>query len=263
VLGALRSVPVAHRLHKEHHFTRVVSTGSAIAVGYLPYLSLRGVRAHYIESSTRLAGPSITGRILLRVPRINMYTQYERLAHGQWHYPGWVFDRFVATKHDPPTITRAVVTVGTTNDYSFRRMLDALAPILRPGGTLEQKQHAPVDTLWQTGCTPLDGLDINAQPWVPSADLDAAIAEADVVITHAGTGSANSTLTAGHMPLLVPRDADRGEIGDNHQQLFAMELSNHGIAMVREPEELTVDDLLEAAAYRVETAKNPPPFKLV
>jgi hypothetical protein len=42
-----------------------------------------------------------------------------------------------------------------------------------------------------------------------------------------------------------------------------MELSNHGIAMVREPEELTVDDLLEAAAYRVETATNPAPFKLV
>ncbi len=263
VLGALRCIPVAHRLHKEHHFTRVVSTGSAIAVGYLPYLSLRGVRAHYIESSTRLAGPSITGRILLRVPRINMYTQYERLAHGKWHYPGWVFDRFVATKHDPPIIKRAVVTVGTTNDYSFRRMLDALAPILRPGGILEEKQQAPVETLWQTGCSPVDGLDIEAQPWVPSADLDAAIAEADVIITHAGTGSANSTLTAGRMPLLVPRDADRGEIGDNHQQLFAMELSNHGIAMVREPEELTVDDLLEAAAYRVETAANPAPFNLV
>ena len=264
VLGALRSIPVAHRLHKEHHFTRVVSTGSAIAVGYLPYLSLRGVRAHYIESSTRLAGPSITGRILLRVPGIRMYTQYERLAHGRWHYPGWVFDRFVATKQpEPPVIKRAVVTVGTTNDYSFRRMLDALAPILRPGGLLEQQQQSPIDTLWQTGCSPTDGLDIDVQPWVPSADLDAAIAEADVVITHAGTGSANSTLTSGRMPLLVPRDADRGEIGDNHQQLFATELSNHGIAMVREPEELTVEDLIEAAAYRVEAATNPAPFKLV
>ena len=64
------------------------------------------------------------------------------------------------------------------------------------------------------------------------------------------------------MPLLVPRDADRNEIGDNHQQLFAMELSNHGIAMVREPEELTVEDLLEAASYQVETATDPTPFKL-
>ena len=263
LLNTFRSVPVAHRLHREHHFTRVVSTGSAIAVGYLPYLAMRGVKAHYIESSTRLAGPSITGRILQRVPGINLYTQYERTAHGRWSYAGWVFDRFVATRlSDTPVIKRAVVTVGTADQWPFRRMLDALAPILRAGGILEQKQGSAVETLWQTGGSPTDGLDIEARPWVPAAEIDAAIADADVVITHAGTGSANSTLTAGRMPLLVPRDADRGEIGDNHQQLFAMELSKHGIAMVREPEELTVDDLLEAASYRVETAANLTPFEL-
>ncbi len=264
VLGILRTIPVAHRLHREHHFTRVISTGSALAVGFLPYLSVRGVRAHYIESSTRLEGPSRTGHILRTVPGIKLYTQYERLARGPWHYPGWVFDRFVAIKQsDHPVIHRAVVTVGTSDEYSFRRMLDAVAPILRSGGILEQLQESPIETLWQTGCSPTEGLGIEATPWVPAEELDAAIAKADVVISHAGTGSANSTLTSGRLPLLVAREVERGEIGDNHQLLFAEELSNHGIAMVRVPEKLTVDDLLEAASFRVETAAAPAPFRLL
>jgi UDP-N-acetylglucosamine transferase subunit ALG13 len=263
LLGALRSVPVAHRLHREHRFDRVISTGSALAVGYLPYLAVRGVQAHYVESSARIDGPSLTGRILRTVPMIRLYTQYERLAHGRWHYAGWVFDRFVATKAaERVVVRRAVVTVGTTEEYTFRRLLDALAPILRPGGLLEQAQGAPVETLWQTGISPVDGLDIEARPWVPSEELDAAIAAADLVIGHAGTGSARSTLTSGHLPLLIPRDADRGEVSDAHQRLFAQELANRGIAMLREPETVTADDMLEAATYRVESVAHPEPFRL-
>ena len=36
--------------------TRAVSTGSGIALGYLPY-SLREVECHYIESAARVSGP--------------------------------------------------------------------------------------------------------------------------------------------------------------------------------------------------------------
>jgi UDP-N-acetylglucosamine transferase subunit ALG13 len=263
LLGAFRSVPIAHRLHREHHFDRVISTGSALAVGFLPYLAVRGVQAHYVESSARIDGPSLTGRILRTVPPIRLYTQYERLAHGKWHYAGWVFDRFVAKKTaDRVVIRRAVVTVGTTEEYTFERLLDGLAPILRPGGLLEQAQGSPVETLWQTGISSVDGLGIDVRPWVPADELDAAIAGADVVIGHAGTGSAKSTLTSGHLPLLIPRDHERGEVSDAHQRLFAEELANRGIAMLREPETVTVDDLLDAATYRVESVPHPEPFRL-
>ena len=54
----------------------------------------------------------------------------------------------------------------------------------------------------------------------------------------------------------------RGEIMDEHQHLFSTLLDERGIALRREPEQLTVDDLLEAASYRVEVATNPPPFRL-
>jgi UDP-N-acetylglucosamine--N-acetylmuramyl-(pentapeptide) pyrophosphoryl-undecaprenol N-acetylglucosamine transferase len=256
--GALASLPTAHSLHREWKFTRVISTGSALALGYLPYLSARGVRAHYIESATRLTGPSVTGRILRGVPGLRLYTQYERLADKRWHYAGCVFDRFVATKDpQPPVIRRAVVALGTMTDFQFPRMLAALVPMLRPGGLLEAWQGASVDTLWQTGSTPTDGLGIDAQPWVQSAALDDATRAADLVITHAGTGSALSTLSAGRFPILIPRDDSRGEIGDRHQPFLAEELDRRGIAMHREPETLKVEDLVEAAAYRVESALSP------
>jgi UDP-N-acetylglucosamine--N-acetylmuramyl-(pentapeptide) pyrophosphoryl-undecaprenol N-acetylglucosamine transferase len=263
LLGAVRSQPVAVRLHREWKFSRVISTGSALAVGYLPYLAARGVRAHYIESATRLTGPSITGRLLSATPGIRLYTQYEHLAKGRWQYAGCVFDRFVATKQtDTPTIRRAVVAVGTMDDYAFRRFFDALAPILRPGGLLERAQGSPVETLWQTGCTPIDGLGIDTRPWVPAAELEAELTRADVVISHAGTGSALTTLTAGRLPILIPRDHAQREIGDGHQPLLARELDKRGIAIHREPDTVTVDDLIEAASYRVESSTSPKPFTL-
>ena len=62
--------------------------------------------------------------------------------------------------------------------------------------------------------------------------------------------------------MLVPRDPTRGEIMDEHQQLFASLLDERGLAMRREPDTLTVDDLSRPRAYRVEVATDPPPFRL-
>ena len=262
-LGAVRSQTVAHRLHREWKFTRVVSTGAALAMGYLPYLALRGVHAHYIESATRLSGPSLTGRLLGAVPGIRLYTQYEHWANGRWQYAGCVFDRFEAVRQPgTPLVKRAVVAVGTMDDYAFRRFFDTLVPLLRPGGALERAQGAPVETLWQTGCTSTAGLDIDARPWVPAAELDAEIANADLVVTHAGTGSALTALSAGRYPVLIPRDPVRNEIGDAHQHLLAYELDKRGIALHREPESVTVDDLLRAASIRIESTATAAPIRL-
>ncbi len=261
-LGVLRSLPVAHQLQRDWKFTQVISTGSGIALAYLPYLAVRGVTAHYIESATRIQSPSVTGKILQRVPGIRLYTQYESQAQGRWQYAGWLYDGFTATEIEPAPIKRAVVVVGTTRKFPFRLLLEVLAPLLRAGGALEQHQGSPVETLWQTGSTPVGGLDIEGRSFVPAGELEAAIADADLVIGHAGAGTSLSALEAGRFPILVPRDAARGEIMDEHQRVFATLLHERGIALRREPEELTVDDLVKAARHRVEVAADPPPFLL-
>ncbi len=264
VPGVLRNAPVARRLHREWGFTRVVSTGSGVALGYLPYLAAHGVQAHYIESATRVGGPSVTGRLLGAVPGVRVYTQYRHLANSRWRYAGSVFDGFTAVvRTERAVIRRAVVAVGTMNEFPFRRMLDALVPLLGAGGAVERMQGSAVETLWQTGGTPVDGLGIEAREWLPAAEMEAHLAAADVVVTHAGTGSALSTLRAGRFPVLLPRRTAFAEIGDEHQDRFARELAERGLALRRSADELTADDLFLAATRRVERATAPAGFELL
>ena len=259
--GILRNLPIAHRLMREWKFTRVISTGSATALAYLPYLALRGVPTHYIDSATRIDGDSETAKVLKRVPRVHMYTQWQHLAQGNTHYAGAVFDGFTGdTRPDTPKIEHVVVTLGTMLT-PFSRLLEVLIPMLGPGGELERRQGAPVEVLWQTGTTPVEGLDIDASPMIPGADLEAAIAAADLVIGHAGVGSSLTSLIAGKYPLLVPRRPPV-EIVDNHQDLFARELEKRDLAMRRSPDDLTVDDLIAASRRRVVRTGEPEPFHL-
>jgi UDP-N-acetylglucosamine--N-acetylmuramyl-(pentapeptide) pyrophosphoryl-undecaprenol N-acetylglucosamine transferase len=158
----------------------------------------------------------------------------------------------VPAETPPPGLRRAVVTLGTAAEFPFRRLLEAAVPLL-----------TDVETLWQTGGTPADGLPIQAQPWLPAAELADALVAADVVITHAGVGSALTALRSGRCPVLVPRETARGEAGDDHQEQLARELAERGLALYRRAEELTVDDLLEAASRRVERVAHPPTFELV
>jgi len=263
VPGVARNLPIARRMQREWNFTRVVSTGSGTALGYLPYLALRGVSAHYVECATRVEKPSVTARLLYAVPRVHFYTQWERLAHGRWHYGGSVFDGFRGeARAVPGPIRKAVVTVGTMPDFAFRGLFEAVAPLLRAGGSIERLQGEAVDTLWQTGCTPVDDLGIEARPFVPGTELEAAVRDADLVVSHAGTGSSLTSLAAGKFSVLVPRWASAGEIGDDHQEPFARELDRRGIVMRRRPEELTADDLVAASARYVTHPETPEPFRL-
>ncbi|MGI9614452.1 MAG: glycosyltransferase, partial [Acidimicrobiales bacterium] len=67
-LGVIKAIPQARRLLVDHEVDRVVSTGSAIALAYLPVAAALGIEAHYIESSTRVTSRSKTGELLARLP---------------------------------------------------------------------------------------------------------------------------------------------------------------------------------------------------
>jgi UDP-N-acetylglucosamine transferase subunit ALG13 len=263
VRGVVKSVPRAKALLRERGVRRVVSTGSGIALGYLPYLASRGVESHYIESAARVAGPSVSGRLLGTMPRIRRYTQYRHLARDRWRFGGSVFDGFEVVPHAAHgDELRVVVTVGTAAEFPFRRLIDSLVPLLGPGGRLEQATGKTVRTLWQTGATPLDGVDIDARPFLPADELASALANADVVLSHAGVGSALAALSSGRVPVVVPRAAAHGEAGDDHQGQVVAELAGRGLAIGREVGQLGVDDLLEAASRAVHRVASPPPFEL-
>jgi UDP-N-acetylglucosamine transferase subunit ALG13 len=262
--GVLRSVRHAHSLLRRRRPRRAVSTGSGIALGYLPYLAARGVECHYIESAARVGGPSLTGRILRWVPRVHTYTQYRHWSGPHWHYGGSGFDAFTASPEEQVLgdRVRVVVTVGTAVEFPFPRLFRALAPLLTPGGALEQATGRPVEVLWQTGCSPVDDLPLTPTPFLPAADLVAALQAADVVVSHAGTGSALANLAAGRFAVVVNRLAALGEAGDDHQRELAEELVARGLAAFRAPEEITADDLLATLKTTIRRVPEVPPFAL-
>ncbi|GAA4842877.1 glycosyltransferase [Saccharopolyspora rosea] len=263
IRGVLRCAPIAHRLWRERGITRAVSTGSGIALGFLPYLAARGVECHYIESAARVNGPSLTGRVLRWVPGVRVYTQYPHLAGGRWGYGGSQFDIYRPVRIDRPfgDLVRVVVTVGASV-YPFRRLIESLVPLLAPDGELHRATGLPVEVLWQTGPAPVDDLPIQTKPFLPITHLAEALAEADLVVSHAGTGSALLSFGAGKAPLVVTRERRFGEAVDDHQRQLATELHRRGLVHHREIGAITVDDLLAARSTAVRTCQEPQPFQL-
>lgn len=267
VPGVLRTVPHARKLLRERGITRAVSTGSGIALAYLPYLAARGVHCHYIESAARVSAPSATGKLLRKVPRVHTYSQYPHWSDPGWRYGGSSFDVYLPRTHEEPRelgdTVRVVVTVGTAGEYPFRRLVEPLAALLAEDGPLSKATERPVEVLWQTGCTPVDGLGIEPRPFLPAAELDAALRAADIVVAHAGTGSALAVLQGGRKPLMAVRLARYGEAGDDHQRDLAVELQRRGLAQpIDDPAELTADDLLDTLTTSVVRTDHPPPFQL-
>ena len=247
--SVIRNVPQAVRLIKKYQVDSVISTGSAIALAYLPYSAIRGIPTHYIESATRVEGPSVTGKALARVPGIKLYNQHQSWSNAQWKFLGSVFDGFnvVPLAQKPDRIRRAVVSVGTMEDYSFRDFFVRLAGYLSDADSV----------LWQTGSTDVSDLNIDGREVVPAHALEQAMREADVVIAHAGTGTALTSLRMGKRPILVPRDSSHGQHIDNHQFQTASLLDNMGLALSRKIDALTKEDLIEAAGFEVIRTNKP------
>jgi UDP-N-acetylglucosamine transferase subunit ALG13 len=250
--GLARSLPHARRiLDREGPVAAVVSTGSAIALGFLPYAAMRGIPAHYIESAARTAQASLTGRLLSAVPGVRLYRQYPEAAGGRWAYGGSIFDGFEAVGAPSRPVQRVVVTLGTS--ARFRRLLERLVAIMPPGA----------EVLWQTGDTATEGLGIETRRFVAAAALAEAMREADAVIAHAGCGSALTALKAGKCPVLVPRDPGSDEVIDGHQQEIAAWLEARGLALSCPLATLSFADLQRAAGRAVARRASLPEFHLL
>jgi UDP-N-acetylglucosamine--N-acetylmuramyl-(pentapeptide) pyrophosphoryl-undecaprenol N-acetylglucosamine transferase len=251
--GTARNALLARRMLRSAEFDTAISTGSSLAVSFLPLAARRGIPSHFIETAARADGPSMTGKILQRARKVHTYTQYPAWSDSRWQYRGSTFDAYdVGPARGEVEIRRVVVTVGTTESYGFARLISALVPLLDG-----------CEVLWQTGQTDVSHLPIEGRVAVPHAELDEAIAQADVVISHSGTGAALSALEHGKLPVLVPRLARHDEHIDDHQLQIAAELGRRGLAVAAQVEELDSGVLQRAASGSVVHLDTPPPFELI
>jgi UDP-N-acetylglucosamine--N-acetylmuramyl-(pentapeptide) pyrophosphoryl-undecaprenol N-acetylglucosamine transferase len=253
VAGTLRDLRVARRMIKAERYEQVISTGASVAMAFFLPAVAAGIRCSYIESATRTEGPSLTGRLAARVPGVRLYTQYPDWADRQWQYGGSIFDAFEAEAlTDPSPIRRVVVTLGTHERYTFPRLLTRLMDLFPPDW----------EVLWQVGATVVDRMPAGARRQVPIDEMRLALAEADVVVSHAGVGSALAAMQAGKRALYVPRRKVHGEHVDDHQVAMARELESRKLVVAREAEELTLADLHTAAAWSVRANPGVTPFRL-
>lgn len=246
------NVPIAREVCRRVRPSAAISTGSGVALVWLPVARRHGAAAHFVETATRTAGPSICGRLLLPYPGVHVYSQYESWAGGHVHYGGSVFDGFAARPVPAGRVSRVLVTVGTSEAYGFERLIRRLLEIL----------PAWVEVVWQVGLSDVPELGDRARRSLPVREIEAAHRWADVVVAHAGVGSAATALSLGRLPVLVPRRRGHREHVDDHQTQVAAALGSRGLAVVGEADELTLGHLESAAAHEVERT-DPPPFALV
>jgi UDP-N-acetylglucosamine:LPS N-acetylglucosamine transferase len=90
----LRNLLVAWRTLRDVHPRILLTTGAGVAVPFAWLGRLRGVQVVYIESFTRIDGPSLTGRLVAPVAQ-RVYAQWPELTHvmPKARYVGNVFSR--------------------------------------------------------------------------------------------------------------------------------------------------------------------------
>jgi len=86
----------------------------------------------------------------------------------------------------------------------------------------------------------------SATPFLPHAELQRLIAEADVVVSSGGPSTMSECLDAGIKPVVVPRRAALGEVVDDHQLDFCRRMAARDRAALAE-DEATLHELLDKA----------------
>lgn len=238
--AAVRAARSVAPLLRRERFDLCVSTGAAVAATVLPMAALAGVPTYYVESLARGEGPSLTGRLLERAPKVRTLTQYPEWASTRWPCTPSTLGCWSARQgRSRPRPLRLLVTLGTMQGYRFDRAVDAVLRVLRPGDQVT----------WQLGCTTRSGLPGEVLGEVCQSELNALAEQADVVVAHAGVGSVLQQLELGKSPVLVVREAAHGEHVDDHQRQFARSTAGRGLTSVLDlgtPRR----EVLEAAASR-------------
>jgi UDP-N-acetylglucosamine transferase subunit ALG13 len=246
--GVLTATVAIDRALKNESFEGVLTTGAGIAVSTIVPATRHGLRRVYIESVSRVTGPSLSGRIVHATRLFETWTQHPGWASGRWTYHGSILGNLASRIGTDKEVRRVFVTLGTIKPYQFGRLVEHLAATIPPD----------VEVVWQLGVTPApSGLRGTVHQFMSPTDFADETRRADVVITHAGVGCVIGLIESGIFPVVVPRRSAHGEHVDDHQVEIADVVRALGIGLVREADELTFEDLATAASREVTCEPQP------
>lgn len=241
LVGVIRASRSVRKLLASETFDRVVSTGAALAVAALPQARWRGIPTLYIESVSRVDGPSLTGRIISAMRVASLRTQHASWAGRRWKQHPSVFRSYDAIGKATVERPSILVSLGTIEGYRFDALIDA---VLATGLADER-------TVWQVGDTWRTDLPGRVVRQLEARELHEIATKADVVVSHAGVGTALELLELGIYPVLVPRRSARAEHVDDHQAQIAGLIDRMGVGRVVEAPALVAHDLVAATAFAV------------
>jgi UDP-N-acetylglucosamine--N-acetylmuramyl-(pentapeptide) pyrophosphoryl-undecaprenol N-acetylglucosamine transferase len=241
--AALRAARHINRVLGAERFDEAISTGAALAVAALPMARKHGIPARYIESVSRIEGPSLSGRLLAASHLVSLQCQHSSWAGGRWEAVPSVLEEYerLARPTEESRPPRLFVTLGTIKPYRFDSLVDA---VLATGLANEE-------TVWQLGVTTRAGLPGTAHDQMSSSAFEQTASEADVVITHAGVGSILGLLDKGIYPVVVPRAASRREHVDDHQAQAAALVDRTGVGLAVESTALNIEHIVEARGFAI------------
>jgi len=244
---AIKAIPSALRIQRRVKPARIVTTGALLALPHMLASWGRRCDVWYIESATRIAAPSSTGKFARYFTKAKLFTQSDGWNPRYWVRVPSVFDAFETYETEPEDIAISTVVVSLGSEtWPFPQAVERV-----------QELFPSARITWQVGHTDyvLNGKTL--RKWIPANELRAEIRRADCVIMHAGVGSVLSSLMEGKVPVILPRRQDRGEMIDNHQPELAPKLLERGLAVSADPTDLTMDHILSAVRRRVRQRQLP------
>ena len=243
--GMIRAAGILRRVLQHEKFDGAVSTGAGLAVAALPQAAICGVPSLYIESVSRVEGPSLSGRILAASHLVSLRTQHPAWATKRWNTHPSVLSTYQSLTRRAPDHPRLFVTLGTIEGYRFDSLVDAVLA----SGLADER------TVWQLGFT-TNRTDLPGEVCqiMPTTQFIHAALTADVVITHAGVGTFMGLLEMGIFPVIVTRRKHRNEHVDDHQMQIAELAQRLGVARAVDAPDLTADVIRFAASRSIATA---------
>lgn len=122
-----------------------------------------------------------------------------------------------------PDIKRRILVLVGTDHHPFTRLCD--------WADSWSVDHPDDYVLVQHGYTDAPRVARSVEILTP-AQLNEALADADVVVTHGGPGTISTVRSGGILPLVIPRDPSFGEHVDQHQMRFAAWAGERGLGTV-------------------------------
>jgi len=197
----------------------VVTSGAGATVPFCMLARLTGARVVFVETTARVAGPSSSGKVLSRLAT-RVLVQWAEVAR---FYPRATVCR--------PALLRSLgerrpgkgVFVGVgEHSQPFDRLLELVDRAAGDG-------LLPAPIVAQGGPSTYRPSNYELRDWLAPDEVARAIAAAEHVICHAGSGLISSALRAGRRPLVLARRAAHGEHYDDHQLQIVEKLAALGL----------------------------------